>query len=56
VIYILVLNAFFILTDEKQEFFELAIHENHEEGCPGDPSTAPIWERFQIMKTTAVVI
>lgn len=36
------------IEDKKQDVYEIAIHENHVDGCGGDPQTAPIRDRFTV--------
>lgn len=42
-----------VFTQSKSAgYFEFAIREKHDSGCPGDPSTAPVVDRFRVMRTT----
>jgi hypothetical protein len=35
----------------SREVFEIAVRENHNRGCPGDPSVAPVVERFRVIRS-----
>ncbi|PPU75578.1 MULTISPECIES: hypothetical protein [Xanthomonas] len=45
-------NCISILTEAGQtpaaDAFEFAVHERHGNGCPGDPQTSPVRDRFRV--------
>ncbi len=40
--------------DEKQT--EIAMREKHGDGCPGDPATSPVIDRFRIEKSSGTIL
>jgi len=47
------LSCLLFLTEEKaKNYFDFAIREKHGDGCPGDPDTAPIVDRFRVNRVT----
>ena len=47
------LSCLLFLTEEKaKNYFDFAIREKHGDGCPGDPNTAPIVDRFRVNRVT----
>jgi len=38
----------FITEENTKRYFDFAIHEKHGGKCPGDPSTAPVVDRFRV--------
>lgn len=41
--------------DEDADYVDFAIRERHVEGCPGDPETAPIVDRFRVSRTKKII-
>lgn len=35
--------------------FEFAVHEKHGDGCPGDPATAPVLDRYRVTGTGEIL-
>ena len=47
------LSCILFLTEEKtNNYFDFAVREKHGDGCPGDPNTAPIVDRFRVNRVT----
>ncbi len=47
------LSCLSFFTEEKaKDYFDFAIHEKHGGGCPGDPSTSPVVDRFRVNRLT----
>jgi hypothetical protein len=47
------LSCLLFLTEEKaNNYFDFAIREKHGDGCPGDPNTVPIVDRFRVNRVT----
>ena len=47
------LSCLLFLTEERaKNYFDFAIREKHGDGCPGDPNTAPIVDRFRVNRVT----
>ncbi len=42
----------FFTESKSAGYFEFAVREKHASGCPSDPSTAPIVDRFRVMRAT----
>ena len=42
----------FILEESSAEFLDFALREKHGGKCPGDPSTAPVIDRFRLNRQT----
>lgn len=42
----------FFIEGNTKSYFDFAIREKHGNGCPGDPTTAPIVDRFRINRST----
>lgn len=42
----------FVKEGEGKNYYDIAIHEKHGGGCPGDPNTAPVVDRFRVNKLT----
>lgn len=38
----------FAVEQRLDERFEIAVREKHGEGCPGDPGTGPVLDRFEV--------
>ncbi len=38
----------FLEESQTPDYFEVAIEEKHGDGCPGDPNTSPIVDRFRV--------
>ncbi len=46
----------FIVKERTESYFSIAIRENHNAECPGDPATAPIVDRFRIFRITEQIL
>lgn len=45
-----------LLVEEREPaFFGIAVYEKHGDGCPGDPATMPVLDRFQVYAATAAL-
>ncbi|WP_257385570.1 hypothetical protein [Tahibacter caeni] len=45
-----------LLVEEKEPaFFGIAVYEKHGDGCPGDPATMPVLDRFQVDVATGAL-
>lgn len=40
--------------DERQT--EIAMREKHGDGCPGDPATSPVIDRFRVEKSSGAIL
>lgn len=45
----------FWLSDEDNNTIGIELHEYHQQGCPGDPHTSPLIDRFLINKETKII-
>jgi len=45
----------FWLSNEDKNTIGIELHEYHQQGCPGDPHTSPLIDRFLINKTTKTI-
>lgn len=48
--------ASIILEDEGSHFFQYAIQEKHGNGCPGDPMTSSVRDRFRLFPNSNVIL
>ena len=49
-------ECFSLLVQESEPaFFGIAVHEKHGSGCPGDPATAPVLDRFRVDVATGAI-
>lgn len=46
----------FVIEETTDSHVDIAIRENHEGGCPGDPDTAPVVDRFRVVRATKEVL
>lgn len=45
-----------LLVEESElAFFGIAVHEKHGDGCPGDPATSPVVDRFRVDVATGAI-
>ena len=40
----------FLREETTSTYVDIAIHEKHEGSCPGDPNTAPVVDRFRVLR------
>jgi hypothetical protein len=40
--------------DDDNEGFDIAVRERHGNGCPGDPQTSPVRDRFRVEHSGAI--
>lgn len=45
----------FALDKESQTYFDLDLMEKHGNGCPGDPNTAPVVDRFRVYRANGAI-
>ena len=45
----------FWLSNEDKNTIGIELHEYHQQGCPGDPHTSPLIDRFLINKETKII-
>lgn len=45
----------FWLSNEDKNTIGIELHEYHQQGCPGDPRTSPLIDRFLINKETKII-
>lgn len=49
-------NCLSLLVEESEPaFFGIAVYEKHGDGCPGDPATMPVLDRFQVDAATGAL-
>lgn len=46
----------FLIESRRSAWFEFAVREKHGGGCVGDPDTAPIVDRFRVMRSTGKLL
>ena len=46
---------FFRIEGEDKKYIDIAIHEKHDDGCPGDSNFAPVLDRFRVHRSTKVI-
>ncbi|MCQ4166191.1 hypothetical protein [Tahibacter harae] len=44
-----------LVEESEPAFFGIAVHEKHGDGCPGDPATAPVLDRFRVDVATGAM-
>lgn len=44
-----------LVEESEPAFFGIAVYEKHGDGCPGDPATMPVLDRFQIDAVTGAL-
>lgn len=44
-----------LVEESEPAFFGIAVHEKHGDGCPGDPATSPVVDRFRVDVTTGAI-
>jgi hypothetical protein len=47
---------YFIIMDSSSDYFDIAVHEKHDQNCPGNPNTAPRVDTFRIMRQTNEIL
>lgn len=44
-----------LVEESEPAFFGIAVYEKHGDGCPGDPATLPVLDRFQVDVATGAL-
>ncbi len=46
----------FMVEQQDEKLTEIAMREKHGDGCPGDPQTSPVIDRFRIEKASGNIL
>lgn len=46
----------FFVEETTESHFDIAVREKHGAKCPGDPNTAPIVDRFRVLRATKKIL
>ena len=44
-----------LVEESEPAYFGIAVYEKHGDGCPGDPATMPVLDRFQVDAATGAL-
>lgn len=45
----------FLIEESTPQRIEVAVHEQHGDGCPGDPATMPVLDRYRIDRASGAI-
>lgn len=45
----------FLIEESTPQRIEVAVHEQHGDGCPGDPATMPVVDRYRIDRASGAI-